>query len=154
MSTLNLPDFFRKSIRDLANVQRLRDRTFADIFDRRDGFMPACDIEEGEKQYTMSIDLPGMRREDIHVDLKGALLTIRGERKNEHTDRSKDHLRSERYYGSFERSFQLPAEMAADEIEAQYADGVLVLNLPKSEAVKPKQIRIGEAKKASPVKVA
>ncbi len=172
MNTSNLPDFFRRvnrsrlgweSYPEMSSLQRQMDRAFSDAWGNTDvapiglrepAFAPACDVEETENHYLMTFDLPGVKKEDIKIDLLGHMLTVRGERREEHEKKDKNRYRSERFYGSFERSFQLPAEMKADQIDAQYSEGVLTLHVPKTESMKAQQIKIGERNKSSSVKVA
>jgi HSP20 family protein len=94
----------------------------------------------------MSFDLPGVKRDDIKIDFKDGNLTVSGERKSETEKKEKSSYRSERFYGSFSRSFQLPAGVKPDQVEAHYADGVLRVTVPKAEAAKAQQIKIGEGK--------
>lgn len=100
---------------------------------------PAYDIEETESHYVLSFDLPGMKQEDINIEVKDKVLSIGGERKRE--EGSKHY--SERFYGRFERQFALPENVNAEAVEANYEHGVLKIALPKVEEVKPKKIQIG-----------
>ena len=100
---------------------------------------PAYDIEETETHFVLSFDLPGMKQEDISIEVKDKVLSISGERKREETS----VRRSERFYGRFERQFALPDNLNADAVEAHYEHGVLKIALPKVEEAKPKKIEIG-----------
>lgn len=100
---------------------------------------PAYDIEETESHYVLSFDLPGMKQEDINIEVQDRVLSISGERKRE--EKSVRH--SERFYGRFERQFSLPDNVNADAVEANYENGVLKIALPKLEEVKPKKVQIG-----------
>lgn len=126
----------------------------ADLFDEMDRFFnvydertvnPACEISEADDHYYMSIDLPGMKREDIKIEANGDVLTISGERKRESSDGRKIQ-RYERSYGFFKRSFTIPSVVDADKIEAHYENGVLELYLPKTQAARPRQIEIQSGK--------
>jgi HSP20 family protein len=105
-------------------------------------FQPAVEMEETESHYLMNVDLPGVAKKDIQIELKNNQLHIWAERKNE----KKTPNYSERYYGKFHRVFTLPEGLESEKIEAQYQDGVLSLAVPKAEASKPRQIKITEGK--------
>ena len=94
------------------------------------------DIQDKGDSFLLEADLPGFKKEDIHVDLDGDTMTIRAERHSEHEDQDKKgaYVRCERSYGSYERAFDITG-IEADQISAQYADGVLKLNMPKKSAV-------------------
>ena len=102
------------------------------------------DIRETDTNYELAIDLPGFKKEDIHVDVDGDTMTIRAERHSEHEDQDKkgNYVRCERSYGSYQRAFDISGVEVAN-ISAQYNDGVLKLNMPKKSAVvNAKQIEI------------
>ena len=110
-------------------------------------FGPACEVSETEDHYNLSVDLPGMRQEDIKVEVHNNQLVISGERKREKlADKSEKVQRYEKTYGTFKRSFTLPATVQEDKIEARYEHGVLELYLPKAEVSKPRQIEISRGK--------
>lgn len=100
---------------------------------------PAYDIEESDTHYVLSFDLPGMKQEDINIEVKDKVLSVSGERKREETG----VRRSERFYGKFERQFALPDNVNSDGVEANYEHGVLKIALPKMEEAKPKKIQVG-----------
>ena len=107
-------------------------------------FAPSVDIEETDKEYILNFDIPGMRKEDIKIDLRDNLLTVSGERRIEREEKSKKGpVRSERFFGSFQRSFNLPASIKPEQVSADYADGVLCLKVPKPAENKSQQIKIG-----------
>jgi HSP20 family protein len=103
---------------------------------------PAVDIIDEKDQIRVKADLPGMKREDIEVNLENDILTVRGEKKEEKEVKEKDVVRCERYYGSFHRAFSLPTSVDASKVNAVYKDGVLEITLPKKEGAKPKQIKV------------
>lgn len=103
---------------------------------------PAVDIIDEKGQIRVKADLPGMKREDIEVNVENDLLTIKGEKKEEREIRDKDVVRNERYYGSFHRAFGLPVSVDAAKVNASYKDGVLEIILPKKEGAMPKQIKV------------
>jgi HSP20 family protein len=93
---------------------------------------PAVDVAQKDKEYEITAELPGMDEKDIEVKLANNTLTIKGEKREEKEEREKDYYVSERRYGSFVRSFQLPEGIDAGKIEATFAKGVLTVKLPKT----------------------
>jgi HSP20 family protein len=103
---------------------------------------PAIDVSEDEDKYVVTAEIPGTKREDVTVEVKDDVLSIRGEKKSEREEK-KEHVRwSERTYGSFVRSFQLPPNANGDRIAASFQNGVLRLEIPKREEAKPKVIAV------------
>lgn len=105
-------------------------------------FLPSLEVKEDANQFLLHLDVPGMERKDLDIAVTGNTLTVKGERKAEETQKGKSCFYSERRYGSFQRSVELPVEVDADKVAAHYKDGVLELVLPKSEKAKPKQIKV------------
>ena len=101
-------------------------------------FLPACEVTEKQDQYLLSFDLPGIKKDDIHIELKDNQLVVSGERKSEHEEKSKHRVRSERTYGSFMRSFTMPSGLKPEQIKADYKDGVLTVRLPMRDEAKPR----------------
>lgn len=101
-------------------------------------FFPRLDIGEKEGIFYASVDVPGMKKEDIHIDVNGSVVSISGERKEE---RKAEHY-SEKVYGSFQRSFKVPAHYDLEKIEAHYEDGVLNLAMPLKEQVENKSKKV------------
>ena len=99
---------------------------------------PAIDIEEKDGKYLVKADLPGLKKNDIHVELKDGYLTLRGERKSEHEENEENYHRIERTYGTFERSFKVPDGITEKDIHAKYKDGVLELTIPMPKLEEPK----------------
>lgn len=110
-------------------------------------FSVKTDVEETEKAFLLNFDLPGMKREDVRIDLAGQVLTVSGERKREFDGGAGATRRIERSYGKFERAFTLPKTVDADKIEAHLENGVLRIALPKVEDAKPRAIEIGNEAK-------
>lgn len=108
------------------------------------GWLPALDVQENKDTYTVRVELPGLKREDIEVSLDDGNLTISGERKIETPAEGTEVHRSERFYGKFSRVLTLPTAVATDKVRAQYKDGILTVTLAKAEEAKPKQIIVGE----------
>ncbi len=104
---------------------------------------PSVDIEEEEDKYVIKADLPGVEKKDIDVKLENGILSIRGEKQTEtETGKGTKRHRTERFHGTFARSFTLPDAVKADKVDASYKDGVLELSIPKAEEAKPKSIDI------------
>jgi HSP20 family protein len=106
------------------------------------GWMPALDVHEDKEEFTVRVELPGMKREDIEVSLQNGALVISGERKEEKVIKEAQVHRQERYFGKFSRALTLPTAVAGDKVKAAYKDGVLTVTLPKAEEAKPKQIAV------------
>ncbi len=103
---------------------------------------PLVDIYDNDDNIVIKAELPGMEKKDIVIDVKGRVLTLKGERSSENEVKEDSYHRRERVYGKFERAFTLPMEVDSDKIKADYKDGVLEVNIPKPEERKPKQITI------------
>ncbi len=103
---------------------------------------PNVDVSENVKNYKLLAELPGMKKEDVKITVENGYLTLSGERKHEAEKEEQNIHISERVYGKFERSFKLPEEVKADGIKAKYEDGVLKVEIPKSEKAKPKEIAV------------
>lgn len=125
-------DFEREFNNDRAMSERRSD-TFGD-------FNPAVDIEESEGMYMISADLPGIKRDDIKIDVNNNTLRISGERRREVKDEDSSYY--ERSQGRFVRSFTLPEAIEAKKIEAHFEDGVLRIVLPKTEVTAPQQVKV------------
>ena len=101
------------------------------------------DVEEKDDRYMVKADMPGVAKEDIHVDVDGNMVSIAAEvRREKKEEKEGKVLRSERYFGSMSRAFTLPAEVDAAKAEATYADGVLMLTLPKTKGTATHRIAI------------
>ena len=99
------------------------------------GTVPAVDVAEKDKQYEITAELPGMDQNNIEVSLSDGVLTIKGEKKEEKEEKKKDYYLSERRYGSFQRSFQVPEGADAEKVEANFKNGILTVILPKTATV-------------------
>lgn len=101
------------------------------------------DVKERENAYAIHAEIPGVKKEDIHVSIDGAVVSISAERHEEKEVKDGDRaLRSERYFGKVSRSFELPQEVDEAQASAKYTDGVLELVLPKKVAVQAKRLAI------------
>lgn len=116
--------------------------TFVEPFRGVGGWNPAVDIAETEDAMLVKAELPGLEPDDVSITLTGDVLTIKGEKKHEKEEKTKDYHRVERSYGSFERSVQLPASIKADKVEATFKSGVLTIVLPKAEEAKARTVKI------------
>ena len=109
----------------------------------RSGAFPLVNLYETEDAYVLTAELPGVKREDIHVALEGSTVSLRGERKIEYPrEQGVGFHRLERQSGSFRRAFDLPVEIDADKVEAVHSNGVLMLRLPKAPEHRPRQIAV------------
>lgn len=143
-------DFYRGPS-SLLNVMSEFDRMFEEAFanswsvveratsqEAREWFNPRVDVHENDEAFFLSLDVPGVRKEDLKLDINGRTLTLSGERKRTEG--------RERFYGKFSRSVTLPESVDLDKIEAKLEDGVLAIALPKAEATKPRTIEVGAGK--------
>ena len=95
------------------------------------GFSPKLEVTESEKEFTISAELPGLDEKDMEVTLEGDVLTVKGEKKEEHEENKVGYYRSERSYGAFQRSVVLPETINTDGVKAEVKKGVLKILLPK-----------------------
>jgi HSP20 family protein len=133
-------------VRELAGLEvdrlnRMFSEFYGEGFGR--GWVPSVDIyETDEHEVVLKADLPDLKREDINVTFENNVLTLKGDHKVESVTKRENFQRMERQYGSFSRSFTLPATVDASRISASYKDGVLTIRLPQREEAKPKQIAV------------
>lgn len=131
---------------DLRNeIDRLFEAPFAElarVSPLLSGWTPAIDVHEDRDNIYVKAELPGMKREEIDLQLHDHTLTISGERRAEHQEEEAEVYRAERYVGRFQRSLQLPRAVDVSKVKAQYRDGILTVTLPKAEEAKPKQIDV------------
>ena len=150
--------------------ENVMDRFLGEAFEEgpQSVFAPRLDIAEGEQSYEITVDLPGVKSEDVHVEMHEDRLTISGSRESREERKDRQFHRIERSTGAFSRTITLPATVDHEKIEAHYADGVLHVTLPKAEAHQPRKIqvkaggkqtvegnaRVGESKSSGPVESA
>lgn len=138
---------------------RLFDSEFGNLLGRFDAdwqpggemssFVPSLDVAETEDAIEVHADLPGMKPEDIDVEVVGDVLRVKGHREETRESKEKEYHRVERRSGSFSRSIMLPGEVDASDVKADYTDGVLSIRLPKKVAVKTQKIQVhGNGKKS------
>lgn len=120
-------------------------RSFGPIFDKQWPFTawtPPCDIYETDKEIVLKMELPEMRKEDVHVTLENNVLTLRGERKFEEAVNRENYHRIERKYGEFMRIFTLPTFVEGSKVLAEFKEGMLTVKLPKNKEAMPRQIEV------------
>jgi HSP20 family protein len=105
---------------------------------------PSVDVSETDARIQVTVELPGIDRKDVSVEVKDGVLTIRGEKRQEEETKKGKALRIERRYGSFLRALTLPESVDASKIDAAFRNGVLTVIVPKREAKKPRAIEIHE----------
>lgn len=108
------------------------------------GFAPPVDIYDDENKITLKIEVPGIKRDDLDIRVDGNILTVSGERRLEQEEKKENFRRVERSYGSFTRSFTLPSTADTNNIEADFNNGVLQIDVPKRAESRGKRIKIGE----------
>lgn len=128
----------------LANLRMFEDAFSRLLSEPRTGrpWSPAVDIFESENALVLKADVPDVDLKDIEVKVENQTLTVKGERKFEQDAKAKGYHRIERSYGSFVRSFSLPETVDTEHVGAELKNGVLVINLPKKEAAKPRQVKV------------
>jgi HSP20 family protein len=139
---------------DMADFRRELDRVFDDFWtlpsmsratETANAWSPLADVDETSDHYLLSLEVPGMRKEDLKIEVQDGHIAISGERKQEERQERKGSFYSERRYGRFQRIFAIPSQVDASKIEAQYKDGVLKVYVPKVEAAKPRQVKINDS---------
>jgi HSP20 family protein len=122
------------------DIDAMRDMSFGDM--PGGNWTPAVDVEEKNGKYILKAELPGFKKDDIHVELKNGYLTLSGERIMEHEEKKKNYRKVERAYGSFERSFRVPDGVKHKDIQVRFKNGILELTLPAMEDAKHKAIEV------------
>lgn len=140
--TLSIRPFYRPM-----RLTEMMDRLFDESFGRgwnlpTEGMAIPVDVQAKDDEYIVHASIPGLKPEDLHVEVLGNTVTIRGEVFAPAAEEKNGWLLQERVYGKFSRSFTLPSEMDSTKAEAQIENGVLTLRLPKAEAAKPKAIKV------------
>ncbi len=106
------------------------------------GWAPAVDVFESKDNVLVKADLPGLKKDEIDVTVQDNTLILRGEKKENDEIEEEGYVRTERFYGSFQRVISLPSDVDSSKAKAEYKDGILQLTLPKKEEAKPKQISV------------
>jgi HSP20 family protein len=128
--------------RDVDDLRSRMNRLFDEGERSPRAWTPAVDVSEDADGITLDVELPGLKKEEIEINLTGGTLRLSGERKREEVSRGEHFHRIERQYGAFSRTFQIETPIDAARVTATYENGVLTVRLPKQEAVKPRQIHI------------
>lgn len=137
--------------REMSSLQERMNRLMSDFRTRspfgeeemaQGSWIPAVDIYETKESIVLNVELPGVTKEDIALEVKDSTLTIKGEKKLEKNVTEENFHRMERSYGSFTRAFTLPSTVQQDKVKAKFRDGILEIMLPKVEEAKPKQIKV------------
>lgn len=133
--------------REMMSLREAMDRLFDDAFTRplslRDGWsVPAIDMYQTDDEIVVKAALPGVKADEVQINITGEVLTLKGEMKHEEEKEEKAwHIREQRY-GSFERSIVLPTDVVADKAKADFENGILTITLPKADEVKPRTITV------------
>jgi HSP20 family protein len=135
-----LPTLTRKSFRPFF-MSNLFDDDFFPVLQTRTSSMPAVNVKEDDKQFSLELAVPGMDKKDLKIDINEDVLTISSESKHESEEDKNGYKRKEFSYSSFYRSFYIPENVNRDNIEANYKDGILTVGLPKQEEEKTKITR-------------
>src|SRR6185312_2285954 len=138
--------FFGGEMRPLFGLRREIDRLFDDMAGSTNArWSPAVDVRETDKSLAIDVELPGIKPENVEVNVENGVLSITGEKRSERTDEEKDRYHMvERSYGSFFRSFQLPAGVDESQIKASFHDGLLAVDIPKAALPQPRKIGIAK----------
>ncbi len=118
------------------------------------GWAPEIEVLEGDKEITVRAEIPGLDAKDVDVSISGNRLTLSGEKKESAEERKGGYYHSERRYGYFHRTIELPAGTKAEQVTAEVDKGVLTLRIPKAEAAGVQRIPIKEASSAAPTSTA
>ena len=147
----------RRSLMTLPRLERDMERMMEEFFGRRmrpwwperwfrnkgmEPTSPAVDFYEEKDDIVVKAELPGIDKNNVEVNLTDHTLTIKGEKKKEEEVKEKNYYRSERSYGSFVRTLELPTDVHADKVKATFKDGVLEVRLPKTEEAKRKEVKV------------
>ena len=135
-----LPTITRRSFRPFY-MSDIFENDFFPVLGSRNSSMPAVNIREDEKQYSLELAVPGMDKKDLRIDINEDVLTISSEKRNESEESKDGYKRKEFSYSSFSRSFYIPENVSREKIEASYKDGILTVGLPKQEEEKSKLSR-------------
>jgi HSP20 family protein len=138
--------------REITSLQERVNQLFNDVFSEiaspdlssltSFSVAPRTDVYEEDDRILFEMEMPGMREEDVHLTLEGNTLSISGERKIENDRKPDRYQRVERYYGSFSRTFTLPATVDPDSVEAKYEHGILHVSMAKKANARPRQIKV------------
>ncbi|GMV32181.1 MAG: heat-shock protein Hsp20 [Chloroflexi bacterium] len=134
--------------REMMTLREAMDRLFDDAFTRPLSLpgnawsVPVVDMYQTDNEVVVKAALPGVKSDEVQINITGELLTLRGEVKEESETKEKAYHIREQRWGSFERSIALPTQVVADKAKAEFENGILTITLPKAEEVKPRTIAI------------
>lgn len=131
-----------KMMRDMMRWDPFREMAPVGLEPAKVNFWPDIDVKENGKEFVFKADLPGVAEKDVEVSLQGNRLTLTGKREEEKKEETETYFSCERSYGSFTRSFTLPAGTDADKVRADLKEGVLTIVVPKKPETQPKKIEI------------
>ncbi len=106
------------------------------------GTFPAIDVYDDKENIVVKAEVPGLKKDDIEIQIKGRDLVIKGEKKKEEEIKDENYYYAERIYGTFSRVIRLPVDVKTDEVKAKFKNGILEIVLPKVEEAKPKEIKV------------
>lgn len=132
----------RSPLSEMNRLARELDSVFGGISSSNDLWSPPVDVEETGDELILTAELPGMKHEDIDIELEDGVLTIQGEKKEQRKDEGTQGLLYERRWGSFTRRFTLPRAVDAGNITANFENGILTVRVPKAEEAKGRKIEI------------
>ena len=137
----------RGRLQELSDLRRRMLQVFDEpfslsLFREPLGWMPDVDITEKNGDIVVKAELPGMKRDEVEIEIEGNVLTLKGEKKEETEEKEKEHYLYECSYGAFQRSFTLPTTVKEDQVKAEFSEGVLRITLPKSGEPRGKKIEI------------
>ena len=130
-----LPTITRRSFRPFY-MPDIFDDAFFPVFSSKSSSIPAVNIREDEKNFTVDLAIPGMDKKDLKIDMNENVLTITAETSKDSEDKHNGYQRKEFSYSAFSRSFDVPENVTGEKIEANYKDGVLTVTLPKKDEEK------------------
>ena len=122
------------------DVEQMRHQAFGHSLENgssRLSYSPIMNVSETESDYLVMMDLPGVEKKDVEVNLKNGILTVSGERKTSEKSDENNRIWHEATYGSFSRSFELTSDIVEEKVKAKFNNGVLNITIPKAEEVKP-----------------
>jgi len=133
--------------REMMTLREAMDRLFDGAFTRplsltESGHGPALDLYQTDDDVVVKAALPGMKADDVQINITGDVLSIKGEMKEKNETKEKNYHIREQRWGSFERSVMLPTSVVSDKAKAEFEDGILTITLPKAEEVKPKIVTV------------
>jgi HSP20 family protein len=115
-------------------------------------WFPVTDVSETPEHLILRLEIPGLNREHIKISVENNVLTVRGEKQQETSTENENFYRSERSYGTFERSFSLPSHVDTDKVQATMENGVLTIRLPRRDEARPREIQIQGRDEAKQIK--